>query len=419
MEPPAKPLSSALIKPAGADCNIACTYCFYLEKGTLFSGGPVHRMSDAVLEETVRQIMTQGGRELSFGWQGGEPTLMGREFFEKAVEYQKKHGRSGQTVGNGLQTNGLLIDKAWSEFLRDARFLVGLSLDGPQRVHDRYRMDRGGRPTWSRVMKALRLMLENEVDVNAVTVVNDYSARFPEAVYEFHKDSGLRFMQFIPCVELDPSDPEEIAPFSVKPDQFGRFLCEVFDCWVRDFKRGAPTTFVRWFDALFSTYVGLPPAECTLQEECGSYVVIEHNGDVFSCDFFVEEKWKLGNLMQGNLLEMLNAPKQQAFGRLKADLPEICRSCRWRIHCRGGCTKDRSNGRTGENSPYLCEAYKMFFAHADSHLRRLADQWMGERLEGARRRPMDEGHARGGRRPGRNDPCPCGSGEKYKRCCGK
>jgi len=214
---------------------MACSYCFYLEKGALFPDSPVHRMSDEVLQETVRQVMTQAGRELSFAWQGGEPTLMGREFFEKAVEYQEKYARSGQTVENGLQSNGLLIDRAWSEFLRDARFLVGLSLDGPQRVHDRYRMDRAGKPTWARVMKALRLMLESQVDVNAVTVVNDYSARFPEAVYAFHKENGLRFLQFIPCMEFDPSDPKEIAPFSVKPDQFGSFLCEVFDCWLKDF----------------------------------------------------------------------------------------------------------------------------------------------------------------------------------------
>jgi uncharacterized protein len=397
---------------------MACTYCFYQEKGTLLPDRPVHRMSNEVLEETVRQVMTQGEWEISFGWQGGEPTIMGLEFFEKVVEYQEKHGRSGQTVGNGLQTNGLLIDRAWSEFLRDARFLVGLSLDGPQHVHDCYRTDRGGKPTWSRVMKALKFMLESEVEVNAVTVVNEYSARFPKGVYEFHKENGLRFMQFIPCVEFDPSDPEKVAPFSVKPDQYGGFLCEIFDCWLEDFKKGAPTTFVRWFDALFSTYVGLPPAECTLHGECGNYVVIEHNGDVFSCDFFVEEKWKLGNAMEGSLLEMLNAPKQVGFGRLKADLPDMCQSCPWRIHCRGGCTKDRSNGRQRENSPHLCKAYKMFFAHADSHLQRLADEWMEERREGGRNRPKGEGYSRGQRRPGRNEPCPCGSGKKYKRCCG-
>ena len=419
MQPQSKQLDSVLVKPAGPDCNMACRYCFYLEKGDLFSEAPVHRMSETVLEETVRQVMTQAGRNVSFAWQGGEPTLMGPGFFKKAVDFERKYGRDGQVVGNGLQTNGLLIDQEWCEFLREARFLVGLSLDGPEHVHDHYRLTRGGKPTWSRVMQARQRMLDSGVQVNALTVLNDYSARYPREIYEFHKEHGLDYMQFIPCVERDPADPDKVAPFSVSAEQFGACLCEVFDLWLEDFRDGRPTTFVRWFDSVFATYVGLSGLECTLLEECGGYVVVEHNGDVFSCDFFVEPRWRLGNVMAGDLAEMLNSPKQTDFGRMKSQLPAECRACPWLRHCRGGCTKERLHHPQGGGLSYLCEAYKTFFAHADSALKRLADDWRWEQNQAALARAAPGTHAAGQGRIGRNEPCPCGSGEKYKRCCGK
>jgi uncharacterized protein len=415
----AKRLNSLLIKPAGPDCNLGCTYCFYLEKHALFPGASKHRMNPEVLEETVRQVMRQGGGELAFAWQGGEPTLMGVDFFRQAVELQKKHGRRGQTVGNGLQTNGVLIDEAWCRFLRDARFLVGLSLDGPAHVHDRYRRYRGGQPTWTRVTEALKRMLDHGVAVNGLVVVNDYSARFPREIYAFLKENGLTFMQFIPCLEQDPGDPTQPAPFSVSPEQLGRFLREVFDCWLDDFQDGRPTTQVRWFDSVFATYVGCQPPECTLLAECGTYVVVEHNGDVFACDFFVEDEWRLGNVLEGRLEDMLNSPLQARFRRRKAALPEECQACPWLVHCRGGCPKERW-GTPGEPCrSRLCEGYQMFFSHADDRLRQLAGAWLAEQNPPS---AIMAAAAREGPAPARvrrNAPCPCGSGAKYKHCCGK
>ena len=414
-----KQLDSVLVKPAGPDCNMACRYCFYLEKERFFPDTAVHRMSTPVLEALIRQVMTQGPANVSFGWQGGEPTLMGVDFFRQAIEFEKKYGRDGQVVGNGLQTNGLLIDDEWCRLLRESKFLVGLSLDGPEHVHDHYRLTRGGQPTWRRVVDAAKRMLGNGVEVNALVVLNDYSARFPREIYGFLKENGLPYMQFIPCLEHDADDPTKVASFSISAEQFGTFLCEVFDCWREDFRESQPTTFVRWFDSIFATYVGRRPPECTLFTECGNYVVVEHNGDVFACDFFVEDEWKLGNVLDGNLPDMLNSARQACFGRRKAALPRACQDCRWLTHCRGGCPKERWGHASGENRSYLCDAYQMFFSHADEHLRRLAEVWLDEqnRPSAIPQMPVDCAEPSG--RVGRNDPCPCGSGEKYKRCCGR
>lgn len=412
-------LDSVLIKPAGPDCNMACRYCFYLDKARLFKEQRVHRMSAAVLEATVSQVMSQGGATVSLGWQGGEPTLMGVGFFEQAVELEKRHGRDGQAVGNALQTNGLLIDHDWCRLLRAARFLVGLSLDGPAHVHDHYRVTGGGAPTWQHVVEVAKRMLDGGVQVNALTVLNDYSARFPREIYGFLKECGLGHMQFIPCLERDPDDATRVAPFSVGPAQFGTFLCEVFDCWLDDFRDGRPTTFVRWFESVFATYVGVSPPECTLLAECGNYVVIEHNGDVFACDFFVSDEWKLGNVLADNLTEMLNSPRQVRFGARKAALPRACQTCRWLAHCRGGCPKERSGHTSGESLSYFCEAYKMFFEHADGRLRKIAEAWRREQSESSAAGAMSSARAAAAGRTGRNEPCPCGSGKKFKRCCGK
>ncbi len=321
-----KPLQSILVKPTSADCNLACEYCFYLEKAELYPLEKQRRMPLDVMEEMVKQVMETGQPSLSFGWQGGEPTLMGLDFFRKAVECQKKYGRQGQSVGNGLQTNGILITDEWCDFFNEYSFLIGLSLDGPQHVHDRYRFTIGGGPSWRKVEDAAKRMLERGVAVNALSVLNDYSAEYPQEIYEYHKSLGFEFLQFIPCVEPD-IEGIKAAPFSVTGEQYGRFLCEIFDLWRKDFVDGKPTISVRYFDSLFHLYVNMPPPECTLLEECGCYVVVEHNGDVYSCDFFVQPEWKLGNLMKGNLNDFLNGDQQTRFGCLKKEIPPECVDC--------------------------------------------------------------------------------------------
>jgi len=284
----------------------------------------------------------------------------------------------GKSVANGLQTNGLLVDRKWARFFRKYHFLVGLSIDGPEHVHDRYRKDHGGRPSWSRVRDAASLMLDEGVEVNALTVVNDYSQHYPEEIYEFHKSMGLDFMQFIPCVETDPANPGAAAPFSARAEEYGKFLAKIFDLWLADFVNGKPTTSIRFFESLLFRYAGFPAPECTLQEECGSYVVVEHNGDVYACDFFVEPQWRLGNLLETPLDDLLNSCRQAEFGALKRDLHSDCIACTWKELCRGGCTKDRVRDPAGGGSNRFCGAYRLFFPHADPHLRRLADEWKRE-----------------------------------------
>ena len=406
-----RPLQNILVKPAGPDCNMACAYCFYRAKSSLFPETKTHRMSEVLLEEMIRQLMGGSPRQVSIGWQGGEPTLMGLPFFQKAVELEKRYG-SAKVVGNGLQTNGLSIDAEWARFFKEYKFLIGLSIDGAGHIHDHYRESAGGGGSWARTSDAARLLLDAEVAVNALTVINDYSARFPDEIYESHKELGLTHMQFIPCVEPDPGNPGRTAPFCVSAEEYGRFLSRIFDRWRADFARGVPTTSVRFFESLLFAYAGFTPPECTLLPECGSYVVVEHNGDCYSCDFFVEPRWRLGNIMEGDLASMLNSQGQAEFGRQKSDLPASCRECRWLSLCRGGCTKDRINNPRDARVNHLCGAFKIFFEHADADMRQLVSEWR-EKQEGQERARSIAGGA-----VGRNEPCPCGSGLKYKRCCG-
>jgi len=410
-----KPLDSLLIKPAGPDCNMACSYCFYYEKASLFPQIKKHRMSEDTLECLIKQALQQSNRQMTFSWQGGEPTLMGLDFYRKATQLQQNYGR-GHVIGNGFQTNGILIDNAWAQFLRSYQFLVGLSLDGPRHIHDYYRKMRDGKGSWSKVTDTARLLLDSDVSTNALIVINDYSVNYPAEIYEFHKDLGLAHMQFIPCVETDDHNPGIAAPFSVSSDKLGPFLCRLFDLWLADFSGGIPATSIRFFDSIFYRYVDMLPPECTLLEECGVYVVVEHNGDVYSCDFFVEPDWKLGNIHQDRLIDLLNSPRQQKFGSLKSDLPQECKNCRWLGMCRGGCVKDRLRDPRDNKLNHFCRAYQMFFDYADVHFKRIAREW---KIRQGFVSPPPPEQSQGKAKIGRNDPCPCGSGLKFKNCCGR
>ncbi len=409
-----QPLTSILVKPAGPDCNMDCGYCFYSGKSELYPGSATHRMTDTVLEEMMRQFMNQPSPDLSLGWQGGEPTLMGLSFFERAVELEEKYGED-KTVGNGLQTNGILLDHEWATFLKKYNFLVGLSIDGPQHVHDCYRHMRSGAGTWSRISETARMLLDEGVSVNALTVVSDYSVRFPDEIYDHHHEAGLDYMQFIPCVETDPQNPQKAAPFSVSARDYGTFLCRIYDRWRQDFIDDIPQTSVRFFESLLFSYAGFTPPDCTLGETCGTYLVVEHNGDVYSCDFFVEPAWHLGNIMEASLTSLFTSDQQKEFGLRKVSLPETCLSCPWLAQCHGGCPKDRQRDPRDRGINHFCEAFKIFFQHADADLRALTDKWREktEKERERRKRVALAGTVK------RNDPCPCGSGLKYKKCCGR
>lgn len=387
-----------LTKPIGPICNLDCKYCFYLEKEKLYPGERQWRMSDEVLTEYVRQyIQSQPGPEIYFAWQGGEPTLLGVEFFRKAVALQKQFA-GGKIISNALQTNGTLLDDEWCRFLAAEKFLIGLSLDGPRELHDRYRVDKGQKPTFDRVLRGLELLQQHRVDFNTLTVVSDANSRQPLEVYQFLKSIGSGFLQFIPLVErtapaqsydsaLNFAAPPElgreknpespVTPWSVQAAQYGNFLCTIFDEWVR---RDVGKVFVQLFDTALGNWMGLGSSLCVFAEKCGSALAIEHNGDVYSCDHYVYPKYRLGNVMNQTLGAMVRSPAQLKFGNDKSDLlPRYCRDCEVRFACHGECPKHRfiktPEGEDGLN--YLCGAYKQFFHHVDPHMKKMA-QLLGE-----------------------------------------
>ncbi|HET9177424.1 MAG TPA: anaerobic sulfatase-maturation protein [Terriglobia bacterium] len=422
-------------KPVGPICNLDCRYCFYLEKENLYPGTSSWAMPEDVLETYVREyIQTQNVPQVSFAWQGGEPTLLGVEYFEKVVELQKEYA-DGKRIENAFQTNGVLLDDGWGEFLSKNGFLVGLSIDGPQKLHDHYRVDKGGQPTFKRVMRGLGYLKKHGVEFNTLTVVQRHNSHHPLEVYRFLREHGSGFMQFIPIVERMAKSPnpdglvlispesEESAPvskWSVEPLQYGKFLCAIFDEWVRN---DVGRCFVQMFDVALESWMGYPASLCVFRETCGSALAIEHNGDLYSCDHFVYPENKLGNIMDNPLSSLVTSPQQLKFGQDKLDkLPRYCRECEVRFACNGECPKHRfirtPDGEEGLN--YLCAGYKKFFRHIDPCMRFMA----GELQQGkAPANVMDwvrmrEEESPGDGQPGRNDPCPCGSGRKYKKCCG-
>ena len=361
-----------LIKPSGSDCNVDCTYCFYKCRAPEIGQGR-QRMSDEVLEKLVKDYMGLRFPMSGFAWQGGEPTLMGLDFYKKAVELQKQYGVSGQEVGNSLQTNAILLnDPEWGDFLREAKFLVGVSIDGPKELHDHYRLDLGGHGTWDRVMAAIDCLKEHQVQYNTLTLVNRLTAEHADEIFDFLIELGVRYLQFIPCVEVDPTTGE-IADFSVTPKQYGDFMCRVFDKWIQF---GPQKLSIRDFDSILNYCVGGRHTICTFDRQCSQYIVIEHSGDVFPCDFFVDPKWRLGNIFETPIEKIAASAKKKAFARKKQNLCNKCLVCRHLAICRGGCMKDRApfdKDNYGRES-YFCESYRQFFDYALPRFMQLAAQ---------------------------------------------
>jgi uncharacterized protein len=382
-----------MAKPSGAACNLDCQYCFYLDKAALYGRGTGTVMSDAVLEAYVsQQIQGQRSSEVVFTWQGGEPTLLGVEFYEKAVALQRRHG-AGRRIINAFQTNGILLDDAWGRFLQRENFLVGLSLDGPRPLHDCSRTDKAGAPTFDRVMQGLEVLKAHSVEFNTLSVVHRASARQPIEVYRFLKEAGAKYLQFIPLVERLPGradetddlrvapplqpghqfeSPPAVTPWSVEAAEYGFFLTALFDEWLRE---DVGKVFVQLFDVSLGIWMGRPSGLCLFSPKCGDAVALERNGDVYSCDHFVHPGFKLGNLLQSSLGELVRSPRQRLFGEAKGDrLPAFCRGCDVRFACQGECPKNRflraPDGEWGLN--YLCAAYQRFFHHVNPVMRQMA-----------------------------------------------
>lgn len=377
-----------LAKPAGSRCNLACKYCYYLEKSLLFEKHSSQVMDDALLEKFIHDyIGAQTTQEVLFTWHGGEPLMRPLQFYKKAVALQRKYA-AGRRIDNCLQTNGTLLTDEWCRFFKEQGWLVGVSVDGTQEMHDAYRRAKGGGPSHHKVMQGIRLLQKHGVEWNALAVVNDFNADQPKEFYRFFKEIGCRFIQFTPIVErlLPHADGRQLAaveeegtggmmPFSVSPEQWGDFLIGIFDEWV---KEDVGEYFVQLFDATLANWMGVQPGICTLARTCGHAGAIEWNGDVFACDHFVFPQYRLGNLREKSLVEMMYSPKQREFGRAKQTaLPRQCRECRWLFACNGECPKNRfartADGEKGLN--FLCNGYRRFFEHVAPYM-----DWMKREL---------------------------------------
>ena len=370
-------------KPAGAHCNLACDYCYYLEKSKLYQHDASNIMSDELTEIFIRDyIRCQTTQEIVFTWHGGEPMIRPLEYYKKVVRLQR-HYADGRSIVNCIQTNGTLLTPEWCRFLHNEGWLVGISIDGPERMHDAYRTKRNGKPTWSKVMNAIEMLERYGVEWNAMAVVNDITACNPTEFYRFFRDElRCRYLQFTPIVErikrhgdgrhlahmLDIGDDIALAPFSVTPQQWGVFLNTIFDDWVR---HDIGETFVQIFDATLANWMGVTPGICTLSDYCGHAAVMEHNGDIYSCDHFVFPEYRLGNIKSHSLWGMMNGERQQTFARMKTEgLPKQCKQCKWQFACHGECPRNRfditQDGEQGLN--YLCQGYKAFFSHVAPYM---------------------------------------------------
>ena len=434
---PAPPAAFHLLaKPTGAVCNLDCAYCFFLSKEMLYPGSRF-RMADELLETYLRQLIEAhaGSSEVTVAWQGGEPTLMGLDFFRRSVELTERYLGRDQRAQYTIQTNGTLIDPEWAAFFRENDFLVGISIDGPREMHDTFRVNKGGMGSFHQVMRGLGHLRDARVEWNALTTIHAANADHGRAVYRFLRDDcGAHYIQLIPIIERaaeateDGSVPwtswrdrplyvqtgDRVTGRSVTAEQYGRFLIDVFEEWVR---HDIGEVFVQMFDVALANWYGEPPNLCIHSETCGLALALEHTGDLYCCDHFVEPAYRLGNIRDTHMRELVASERQRRFGLDKRDtLPRYCRECDVRFACHGGCPKDRfvqtPSGEPGLN--YLCAGYKAFFHHVDRPMR-----LMSERLrQGRAPSEITAVYAAEDARRGRNDPCTCGSGRKWKHCHG-
>ncbi len=380
---------AVMTKPIGPRCNIDCSYCYYVEKERLYPSEKKFRMPEPVLDKYIRDLIAAGvkagQREIAFAWQGGEPTMLGLAFFEHVVELQRRHAPEGIRIANALQTNGMLLDDAWAAFFARENFLIGISIDGPKAIHDRYRRDRAGRPTFDVVMRGLDALRRNGTEFNILTTVHHGNVSRGKDLYRFLRELGTRHLQFIPIVErraatgtlaaapqVDDDPANVVTEWSVSPRAYGKFLCDIFDIWHR---QDLGRVFVQFFETQVGLWRGLPASLCIFAETCGNALAMEHNGDLYTCDHYVYPEYRLGNIMTTPLGELAWSETAERFGNAKRDtLTAQCRRCQYRFACNGGCPKHRilrsKDGEPGHN--YFCESYTMFFRHAGDRLREIA-----------------------------------------------
>lgn len=391
ISPFSKPLY-VMLKPVGASCNLRCKYCYYLEKANLYKDSPSRVISEEMLEDFTREyIGAQTMNEVLFTWHGGETMMRPLSFFRKAMEYQARYGR-GRRISNAIQTNGTLLTDEWCRFLHDNNWLVGVSIDGPQEFHDEYRRTASGGASWTKVMNGIRLLKKHQCEWNAMAVVNDFNADYPLEFYQFFKDLDCHYLQFTPIVErivnhddgrhlahIRDNAEAPLADFSVSAEQWGDFLIAIFDEWVR---KDVGTYYVEIFDSILANWVGQTPGICVYAKECGHAGVMEFNGDVYSCDHFVFPEYRLGNIRNKTMVEMLYGEQQREFSRMKHDaLPQQCKECEWEFACHGECPKNRflkdSYGNAGLN--YLCSGYKKFFRHVAPYMDFMKNELLNQR----------------------------------------
>lgn len=403
-------------KPTGAICNLDCHYCYYLQKEDLYPQTTSFRMEDDLLEDyIVQQIAITPGPDVSFFWHGGEPTLLGLEYYRHIVALQRKHQPAGKRITNGMQTNGLLLNDEWCRFFAAEQFSIGLSLDGPPALHDAYRVTKGQRPSHKQVMQGYRLLRQYKLPVDLLCVVHAENVKHPLEVYRFFKDMKTQYLSFIPLVEHLPGGG--VGARSAPAEAFGTFLCTIFDEWIR---QDIGRIIVQIFEEAARPAFGQDHSLCIFRPTCGDVPVIEHNGDFYSCDHFVTPEHRLGNMRELPLLDLIESPAQHAFGQAKRDtLPRYCQECEVKAMCNGGCPKDRviqtPDGEAGLN--FLCAGYKRFFTHCRPYMLQMAALRRAGQPPQQMMQLLRAAEAKMRAQVGRNDPCPCGSGRKYKRCC--
>jgi len=415
---------SLLIKPASADCNLRCDYCFYLKRMSLYPESRIHRMSDPVLEKTIAAYMATEQGCYTFGWQGGEPTLMGLPFFKRVTELQQKYGRPGAKIANGLQTNGTLLTEDFAAHLAEFKFLIGLSVDGPATLHDAGRVYQQGRGSHADVVNGMRLLRDAEVEFNVLTLVSRHNVDKPLEIYNYLKDLGINYHQYIECVEHDENGA--ILPFSINGDEWGNFLIAIFDYW---YKKDTRKVSIRLFDTILTQLADGYDNTCASGKDCRLYLVVEYNGDVYPCDFFVNSDQRLGNITSSTWEDLRNSSMYRDFGARKMALSEKCKICPYLRHCHGDCPKNRV-GMFQNNFAtvsHFCDGWLKFYEHVLPRMRDLAKDVIAERSERLKLQQIaqqavlrDLSTVSSGtmEKLSRNALCPCGSGKKYKRCCG-